>query len=358
MIDGEITSKFDLNNIYSYFHFTGTPVICLKYNNKKKTTSSEEICKTFNNQITLILQNGMNIKIFNTGAFSVSGAGNVEEALDNARESILQLLECLKQVKFIKDITPIIVNDFYTFHETNIVTTTDIKDLYQCKHFIKDNKIIIEGEKCERFHLLPELYIDIKHQNKIKKLYNNLAQQVGHVEYLMNRKTKSLCIKDCTYSIIEDNLYDILNKYNSSIGNLKITLDKSSEKVQLPEKVKIDIKVCSEDAELQTIKFSNCNYNFQVKMDKNCFLDRDKICSFLEEKSVNYTYDPCSYPGVKFSINKTKITIFRTGSILFASKEDIYEEAYPFIQELFMSDMTCRPIENIEPTTELSIWDL
>lgn len=358
MIDGVLSSKFDLNNIYSYFSFSGTIVICLKYNNKKKTSNGEETCKTFNNQITLILSNGMNIKIFNTGAFSVSGAGNVDEALDNARETILEVLESLKNVRFTKEITPIIVKDFYTFHETSIVTPTSEQDLYECKHFIKGEKLIIAGEKCERFHLKEELYIDIKHQNKIKKLYNNLAEKVGHVEYIMDRKTKSLCIKNCTYTLIQDDFYDILNKYNKSIGKLKITLDKPGLKIELPEKVKINIKICSEDTVLESIKFSNCNYNFLVKMDKNCFIDRDRICHFLEDKNVNYTYDPCSYPGVKFSIDKTKITIFRTGSILLSSKEDIYFKAYPFIIEMFKMDMTCRPIENIEPETELSIWDL
>jgi TATA-box binding protein (TBP) (component of TFIID and TFIIIB) len=358
MIDGMLSSKFDLNNIYSYFPFNGTIVVCLKFNNKKKSSMGEETCKTFNNQITLILQNGINIKIFNTGAFSVSGAGNIDEGLDKARESILEVLECLKKVRFTKEITPIILKDFYTFHETSIVTPTSIKDLYECKHTIKGNSIIIGGEKCERFHLLEDIYIDIKHQNKIKKLYNNLAQEIGKVEYIMNRKTKSLCIKDCTYSIIEDNLYDILNKYNTSIGKLKITLDKTPKKIQLPDKVKIDIKICRDDTVLDSIKFSNCNYNFQVKMDKTCFIDRDKICIFLEGKKISYTYDPCSYPGVKFSIDKTKITIFRTGSILLSSKEDIYVKAYPFIVEMFKIDMTCKPIENIEPETELSIWDL
>lgn len=355
MIDGSISSNFNLHIIYNHLN-VNDEIVYLTYNNKKKFENREEICKTFNNQISIKLLNGINIKIFNTGAFSISGAGNVEHALDNAKDSLNKVLNKIKAISFIREIAPKKDDIFYTFYDNRVITYSTIKDVYISKYPFNNNKIIIDGEHYEHFDILPSLYVQIKHKNKQKKLYNNMAKEVGYIEYITNRKTKSLCIKNCIYQKIDDFNYKIINKYNNQIGTLKITLLDSSDLVILPENIKLLAEACDKSSYIQEMKFSNCNYNFQLKLKTEEFIDRNLVCDFLTKKSIKYTYDPCSYPGVKFTIFNTKITIFRTGSILFSSKNDIYKDVYPFILSIFKENMICSIIE--DSNEELTIWDI
>jgi hypothetical protein len=174
----------------------------------------------------------------------------------------------------------------------------------------------------------------------------------------MKRKNKTLCIKNCVYNKISENSYSIVNPYSNEIGILEVHLELDSTPIVLPEKLPIKITVCDPDTCITSIQFSNCNYNLKYG-DSVTFLDRDKICKELEKMSISYTYNPSSYPGVKFTIDNAKITIFRTGAILFSSKTSIHKEALPFVYKLFEKDLTVEKYtviqENIE---ELSIWDI
>lgn len=357
MIDGTISCNFNLYIIYNHLEVKND-ILYITYNNKKKLENKEEKCKSFNNQISIKLSNGMNIKIFSTGAFSISGAGNIKTALDNAKKYLNALLKKIASISLIKEITPVKYDIFYTYYTNHILTRTNTKDLYECKHQIKKNKIIINGKHCEKFDLVKSLYIQIKHTNKIKKLYNNMAEEIGYVEYITCRKTKSLCIKNCVFQKSDDFTYDIVNKYKTKIGVLKIHLLKSSNLIELPQKVKMIAKGCEDKPQITSIKFSNCNYNFQVNLKNNEFIDRDLICSYLESKNIKFTYDPCSYPGVKFTLFNTKITIFRTGSILLSSKEDIYKNVYPFLTSILNENILCKKLENSSQNRELTIWDI
>jgi TATA-box binding protein (TBP) (component of TFIID and TFIIIB) len=95
-----------------------------------------------------------------------------------------------------------------------------------------------------------------------------------------------------------------------------------------------------------------------LNLKKGVFLNRDLITNYLSQKNVKFTYDPTSYPGVKFTIEGVKITIFRTGSILFSSKVDISKKALPFIQEMLSKNLETEALPELEEGEELNIWDL
>jgi len=135
--------------------------------------------------------------------------------------------------------------------------------------------------------------------------------------------------------------------------------EKSTQIVDLPEYIELNLEACSEvTTAIETIKFSNSNYN--LKLLNTTSVNRQKICSYLETSGVPYVYNPSAYPGIKFTIDSVKITIFRTGSVLFSSKVDIKKEAYPFIIKLFSEDLSSQVDECDDSITdsELTIWDI
>lgn len=358
MIDGTMSSKsFDLNAIYRHM-VVGDIVTNLKYNNKKKTVLGEEVCSTFNNQISIKMKNGVNIKIFNTGAFSISGAGTVDSAIENARETLEKILVILRGIRLFTEITPGEYRGFYTYYGNRLLTQSGIEGEYVCDHFIKNGKIIINGEQCVEFDLISGVYVQVKHKEKRKKLYNNIAVEIGSIFYNMKRRTKSLCIKDCVYVHDQEGIYFIMNKYGNCIGTLEITITGEAGPIVLPEMVKLVVSVCEQDTVISELKFSNHNCNMQLQLQRGAAINRSKICEYLNQQNIRYTYDPCAYPGVKFAISNVKITVFRTGSVLFSAKKDIHEEAYPFVIKMFENDFIVKTMEEQEEQEELTIWDL
>lgn len=354
-IDGTFTSgNFNLDVIYDCLPITDE-ITLIKYNGMKKTKSGEEKCSTFNNQITVKIDN-VNIKIFKSKTFSLSGAGNVDTALEKAEKTLKKLLDILNRIKTSKKVKLDTCGMFYTYYGDKIVTKKD--DKYLFLNLIRKGKAIIDGLSYVEFDLLPGCYIQEKHKEKKKKLCNNMTEEIGYVEYIMKRKSASLCIKDCTYVLKEPNEYEILNSYGNVLGIMKIFIfeNKIIEPQVLPDYVDLEMVASDSLTSISTIKFSNCNYNMKFVCES---IDRNKVCLYLEQQKIKYTYNPSSYPGIKFKIGEVKITIFRTGSVLFSSKEDIKKEAYPFVIKMFEADLETREEEICSDIdSSLTIWDI
>jgi hypothetical protein len=355
-LNGVLSSKFiDLDSMYENLQLTDEYEY-VKYSGKKKTHETESTCSTFLNQMTVRMKNGVDIKFFNNSTFSISGAGNVDNAISLATETVNKILKSLLKISIEEVVIPKVIQGFHCMYDTRIITRNG--NSFEISSNVVDKKTIINGKHCIPFDLLIGTYIEVKHVDKKKIIYNNVCENVGYVQYLMKRKNKSLCIKNCVYNKISENSYSIVNPYSNEIGILEVHLELDSTPIVLPEKLPIKITVCDPDTCITSIQFSNCNYNLKYG-DSVTFLDRDKICKELEKMSISYTYNPSSYPGVKFTIDNAKITIFRTGAILFSSKTSIHKEALPFVYKLFEKDLTVEKYtviqENIE---ELSIWDI
>jgi hypothetical protein len=353
-LDGTFTPGiFNLDVIYEYLEITDE-INTIKYNGMEKTKEGERRCNTFNNQVTVKVGN-VNIKIFKSKTFSISGAGTMDTAIENSKKALEKILEKINLIKVTKNIKPEKKNGFYVYYDDKIITKNGGE--YICSYPIRKTKVIIRGDPYTVFDTIPGTYIQEKHQDKKKIIINNLAEEIGFIEYFMKRRSKSLCIKGCKYVLTNENEYEIINSYNSVLGIMKITIfeGKSILPVVLEEDIELTLVATEEDTKIDTIKFSNCNYNMKFSSDVN----RAKICSYLEKENVCYTYDPSSYPGVKFKIGGTKITIFRTGSVMFSSKEDIKKEAYPFIIKMFEEDFSNEIHKEVEEVDcSLTIWDI
>jgi hypothetical protein len=80
-----------------------------------------------------------------------------------------------------------------------------------------------------------------------------------------------------------------------------------------------------------------------------------------ETKNIKYLYEPSKYPGVKFSLLDTKITIFRTGSILFSKKHEQYviEDILSVLKDMFLEQNFIKSKQTIQnEDTTITIWDL
>jgi hypothetical protein len=159
--------------------------------------------------------------------------------------------------------------------------------------------------------------------------------------------------------------YDI-TKNNFKIGVLKITLTADPSLVKIDEKTELNFQVCDPSTEIGELRFSNSNCHTSYIITKGTFINRQLISDYLKSKEIQHTYDPCSYPGIKFTYSNVKVTIFRTGSVIFSSKVDVNLEAFPFIKRMFSEidvvshvrqTISSKP-EETEEEEELSIWDI
>ena len=361
VVIGRCDTEFDINSLYSYLTIDDN-IVMVKCNNKQKTRTAEVECKTFYNQISITMNDKKNLKLFNNGKFQVSGVKSVEEA----RVLVNTILEKTKKIKGDITISPQKYKGFYVY-KNKILSKMEDGSIV-CVNLIKDDKIIIDNKEVELFDIIDHnygnIYIDKKHENKTKKIYNNTCKQIGILSYNMKRKSKNLCIKDtkiiqsCSSGGLS---WDIMKK-NMQVGTLDIDINEPTiPELVLNDKETLTYIGCSINASIQEISLANSNSNIRIVLQQGESLDRDIIVSYLKSKGIEVIYNPSEYPGVKFLLSKTKVTIFRTGSILFSSKENVQEMVLPFLKKMFeeenlVKNHQCR--EALDQQNSLSIWDI
>lgn len=354
-IVGACDCTFDIDTVFNKINIEGD-ITKVKCNNKEKTKDKESVCKTFYNQITIHFDDNVNIKLFNNGKFQISGVKDKEASI----KKLNYILDYISDIKGDISISPDKYKGVYVYKNKIL---KPYKDGYICDNLVKNDKILIDNNVCEMFDLVDNILIQKTHDDKQKKLYDCFGRNVGKVAYHMIRKNKNLCIKNVVYSKISDIKYDILKseKYSFKIGELDIILYDKVEKISIDDNVKLYFSCCSQKPQIKEIKTANTNYNIKVKLDKEEFIDRQAFCSLLEEKNINYIYDPSKYPGVKVTLLDTKITVFRTGSVLFSKRNeevdilDVVNMLKSFLEEGGLIKKK-EKIDNQE--MDVSIWDL
>lgn len=342
---GELSSEINIDSVYDNIELSDE-IVKIKCNNKQKTKTQELECKTFYNQISFHLKNKNVIKIFNNGKFHISGVKSLSDAEDNLNKIIQEI----KKIRGAREITSEQKFGLNTFRNKILSKLTE--DFYVLKNEIKINKILINSKECEVWGLNKDLYIETKHIERIKKIYNNMCVEVGYAKIDIKRKLKIIKLKGCKYTKKEENLYEIHDRFGNYIGDLVIVYNGADITKVTLDKVNIHKNACDLDVTVKEMKLANSNYNSSVGYK----IERNEVCKYLDNNNVKYTYDPCSYPGVKFILDDVKITVFRTGSVIFSSKVDIHKEAFPFVQKMFTNFTQKEEIRIVDE--ELSIWDI
>lgn len=353
VITGECSCDFDIDSMYVHLEITDT-ILKLKCNNKEKSKTKEIDCKTFYNQISISLSNKANIKLFNNGKFQISGVKNINQA----KENLYYVFDLIKDITGVVKVKPVFYKGMAVYKNKIIINNQGV---YTCSNTIKNGKIIIKGESCDVFDYCKNTYIQDTHHDKKKNLYNSNCEEVGYVEYIMSRKSKNLCLKGSVYTEKGKDEYIITNKYKTDTGIMKVYIHGNVSDIDFAEEIDIKYNACSVLPEITDIRMANMNSNTKFIMKKDQFLDRDMICEALSKNKINFIYDPCRYAGIKFTYNDTKITIFRTGSVLFSSKEQ--NTGFDYVKNMFDTGdfIRCNKKEEKSrenPKTELTIWDL
>lgn len=376
---GVTDTCFDLHMIYKNFKLS-EDFVKIQYNNKQKIFTKKNIletdCKTFYNQISLSLRDKTNIKLFNNGNFQISGVKSQEEALNKLFFAVKDLNQIYGEIS----VVPKVIDNILTYNKRIIVR---VEDRYECKHVYKNGFFVINKEVCVVSEFDNRILISDRHVNKRKNLYNINCEYIGYLDYIMIRKNKNLCLKDTFLVKESDNKYSIFNKYTVRVGSIEITITGNIiDHISLSEDSKkngltISYNACSGNItpNVKSISLANINCNIKYILSSKESLDRYKICETLANEKVKYVYDPCKYPGIKLELYGTKITIFRTGSILFSGKDDI-SKIINWIKNLFdknnfkklhlsSSDKypneeypACPVKTDLEIYKNISIWDI
>jgi TATA-box binding protein (TBP) (component of TFIID and TFIIIB) len=339
----------------------GATICKLKCNNKEKTKTKELECKTFYNQITIFFTDRVCIKLFNNGKFHASGV----QSISQARSKIDYIFDKIKNIEGIVKVKSSSYDNIPLYKDRILKPYRDgyILNNNMIKNYPDGGKIIINCNEYVKFDLVENIYIQFRHKNMKKNLCDIYSNNIGFVEYKMIRKNKNLCIKDCTYikNDNDDNGYDIINKYGNKIGFLDVHINGKIYENNVPEDIDLYYKCCSVNPVIETINLANINSNIKFLMGSGLSLDREKICKYLYENDIDFIYDSSKYPGIKFTKDKVKVTIFRTGSILFSSPGVISDEFFSFIKNIFEENDFIKKkvdIKNIIIDKDISIWDI
>lgn len=354
-IIGVCDCSFDIDLIFSKLEVKDD-ITKIKCNDKEKTKDSESACKTFYNQITIHFDDNVNLKLFNNGKFQISGIKDAEKSF----KRIKILLEHISTIKGDSIVMPVYYKGVYV-HKNKIITPHE--DGYICDNMIKNQNIIINNNVCSLFEILDKnILIQKNHENKEKLLFDCFGRNIGKVVYNMIRKNKNLCIKNAVYTKKDENTYEIFksDKYKTKIGEIEIVLFNEYYDIKIDTPVKLYFRCCSQFPTIKEHSIANTNFNIKMNIGKNDFFDRDTFCSVLESKNIKFLYEPSKYPGVKFSILDTKITIFRTGSILFSKKNENVDiqDVLKQLEELFPVDIIKKKHEIVNKENNITIWDL
>jgi len=361
VITGSTDTTFDLPMIFRFLEIQD-PVVKLQFNDQQKEGSGISACKTFYNQVTFSLSNKANVKLFNNGKYQISGVKNLAGARSNL-ETVLKLLPVIKGRIEVK---PDVVSKVLCFNGR--VLLKNEADIYHCSSGVyKNGFFMIDGNVCVISDFDDRLLVATRHGNgKKKNLYNIDCEYVGFVQYIMKRKNKNLCLKGAYFTKISDTSFLIHDKYvnNTPIGEMNIHITGTIKDHRASEKVTLEFSACKENPQITSMTLANINCNIKFQPNESVNIDRDLLCKYLADTSVPYNFDPCKYPGVKFSHQNTKITIFRTGSVLFSGKHEI-KDAILWIASVFdENDFVKKPTASATAATtsaqesELSIWDI
>lgn len=307
MFTGKIDSNIDLENIISKLPIDDV-IIGMKCNNMYKGDIQRTKC--FYNQISfnIILKHmnaKMNIKIFNTGSFQVSGA----KTKDEVKTAINYILEKLKTLDGCEKRRVIRKNGFLYDEDDYFMFTNKKKQ--RCKNikiYNKEGEII--GFKNGQYLSFKDREIrhdtdfnvmyDVIRNSFTKNVYNTNGDIIGRIDFelVANKNLKRIQItKNLIIEKIDDNTvhYFKIFKFNDEkIKTLcfikRLKLSKEPEDVEPDDITEINVKfqvLKNKNVQDFSIKVSNMNNIFYFTKEKNYHLDCDAFVTYFTNLNVS-----------------------------------------------------------------------
>ena len=212
-------------------------IISMKYHGNFK--GEVKSTGSFFNQITVIIyvkkyNKEINLKVFKNGKAQVTGVTSE----DQCNETLNLFYNKIKDIRGTKKVHVKIINniiyDLEDYNKFNGLKHTrfqsikiygEIDGSYIVIGERKGNDYIINNEKVVIFDQDNNLFMQIKHSNFIKKIYDKNGKEVGYVQYTYNRPRKIVILSG--YKFIENDKKNIIfmkniQKYNFNEKHTKI----------------------------------------------------------------------------------------------------------------------------------------
>ncbi len=307
MFTGKINSAVDLDNIISKLPIDNV-IIGMKCNNMYKGDIQRTNC--FYNQISfnINLENlnaKMNIKVFNTGSFQVSGAkteSEVKTAINYIIEQLKKLNGCEKRKVMCRNGFLYDENDYFMF--TN-------KKKERCKNikiYNKDGEIVgfkngdylsFHGREI-KFDKDFNVYYDIVRNSFTKNVYNTNGDVIGKInfELVSNKNLKRIQItKNLILEKTDDNTvhyYKIFKFNNEKVKTLCFTkhlvIESGNELLDNEgiTEIKATFKVLKNTDNINdfTINVSNMNNVFYFTKEQDYYLDCDAFLRYFTKLNI------------------------------------------------------------------------
>ncbi len=432
----ELSCHLDLDAIYNNISINNV-IVGKKIGND--TIGDMKNKKSFYNQLTLKVyleeyKKEVNNKIFsNKKNFQITGIKNKEQALLSIKNIINLMIQIEGENKIYINIqNNLILNkidiDKSCKNENSIQKRYNSiikiygkipnQKYYKIVGEIKENKIYFTDEEgikkqvCCLYDYLCDytqleniqeiykyIYVDIKHKNFYKNLYNSYGEIIGNIYYKFNAVKKNLILYKSTFILVKNNIYKILNKNSKEVGNLivdfneekVIILDKNLDFIYQKyyaissENVRNNIhsgKIFENFETKINLEIANINSNFSIDLQGNS-IDRNKL-SYILNNCYNldaYYNQDSKYHAINVKIYYTKdfqltkltdkeceykisVSIFKNGKIIIFGCRDFSHINIPknFIIKIFgevMEEIIIKEKEdNFNTNNNINMWDL
>lgn len=417
--------KFDLESIYKNIILDDI-LLGLKFNNEAR--GDIKGTKTFFNQISMRINlkqhnKETNLKVFSNGKFQITGVKNSEHVADSIKV-FLERLPCISgsytQEVIVDTETGIVFHKelYEEFKSCNLETKFCNVPMYTHNketgnyHILgnKKQKSFSLNKKSIEFCSDNNVFVDKKHVEHRKYIYNTNGDELGYFEYNMLYNRKHLVLFKAKYEKTDANTWDIISMYKTLSGERKLVLH--DQDTVLPSKfnskqknltvVTVEYSACQDTKFVESIKngellksesfnslmkieASNINASFQLDLKKELL---DKIAVHKEISSNRYRvlsyYNPdAKYQAISLRIYtdsemniiesddkknafyKFTATVFQTGKIMLSGCRtkkqiifvrsiilDIFSKNY----EKFIIKKSQANIETLDE--DVSIWDI
>jgi hypothetical protein len=405
----EIDSVFDIASIFAHLKIDDE-IIGTKYHNRIK--GKIKATGSFFNQITVVLyvkkcNKQVNLKLFGNGKVQFSGV-RTELQASLALKIFLYRISEIHGRKYVNVIYNDSDNILYNKYEYNLFKNSahvrfDSIKFYGC--FEGEYRVI--GERKGKDFVLNKVSVEIfdknyfiesRHLDYKRKMFNRNGEYVGYLEYTFLRKRKNVILKYHTFERTSDTNFKIYDKYKRYIGDQNLVLEKNKipvlanvDRIELDyscvSKMEIIDQIVSGDyftddfektIKLRTINI-NCNYAYNTL---HRIIDRSAFHNLLNERFpvLSYFNHDSKYQAINVKIfldanlqvcsskeayeRKITLLIFQNGKVIISGcinkKQILVASRYltKIINENQNSIFVKERIKTSIVDTEISIWDI
>jgi len=407
----EIDSPIDVESVFIYLPINET-FLGIKFHDKIR--GDIKPTGSFYNQVSIIVylkdyDKKVNLKLFANGKVQFSGIKINEHAL-TAFTLFVKEISKISGKKIVNTITiDGIIYNKAEFEDSENQSRTRFNSIKIYSYNSSTNVFSIVGEKKRKDFVIKndsvciygDYFVQTKHLNYIRKLFNKNGDYIGCIEYFFTRKRKNVVMKDYSMEKISEFEYNIFDKYKKFIGTQKIYIERDIVIPDFSERKNIminysaikseslrnsilsgDFFIPEEDLEKKIkFKITNINCNFEINIGDR-LIERTILHDIFNEdyKLNSYFNNESRYQAINLKLyfdknmkmihnkedyaHKVTLLFFQNGKIIISgctSKNQIIivkKTIMGILNEIKDKIFQRKKIDVKIIDSEISIWDL